>query len=219
MDEFWVRALVAVLAASCGVTTVVVVLVRRYCRRGAVRSAAGPCPEAAATCGTRPSEAFGPEASHIGGTSSTDRCEQAVLRAERAVDSISSPPLREGLCPVVRRMQAELPNVRALAELARGLESGAACAGGPRPAPSHAEPSHAGPSHAGPSRAGAVAERTREQLDNAASRFAGIADEVLETVADLADEPGPAPERVAALRERFPLTCSMSEVLGSSVPA
>lgn len=67
--------------------------------------------------------------------------------------------------------------------------------------------------------AGAVAERTREQLDNAASRFAGIADEVLETVADLADEPGPAPERVAALRERFPLTCSMSEVLDSSVPA
>ncbi len=69
--------------------------------------------------------------------------------------------------------------------------------------------------------AGAVAERTREQLDNAASRFAGIADEVLETVADLADEPGPdgVPERVAALRERFPLTCSMSEVLNSSVPA
>lgn len=122
------------------------------------------------------------------------------------MDSISSARLRERLSPVVRRMAAELPNVRALAELARGLESGAACAGDPLPAPSHA---------------GAVAGRTREQLDNAASRFAGIADEVLETVADLADEPGPdgVPERVAALRERFPLTCSMSEVLGSSVPA
>lgn len=125
-----------------------------------------------------------------------DRCEQAALRAERAVGSVSSAPVRERLSAVVRRMEAELPNVRALAELARGLDAGSV-------------------------HAGSVADRTREQLDNAASRFAGIADEVVRTVDHLADESDldRVRDRVASLRARFPLTCSMSDVLGASVAA
>ena len=51
------------------------------------------------------------------------RCERAVSDADRVVETLSSEPARRGLRAVVRRMDAELPEVRVFAELGRELEN------------------------------------------------------------------------------------------------
>ena len=117
------------------------------------------------------------------------RCEQAVRRAERAVDAISSARTRRRLRSVVRRMDAELPDVSALAELGRGLDDGPA------------------------------ARRVAEHLDGAVVRFGEFTGQLLETVAELVDHPRSelVDQRTAALREQFPLTTPFSAVLRGQV--
>lgn len=113
------------------------------------------------------------------------RCEQAVRRAESAVDAVSSARTRRRLRPVVRRMGAELPDVSALVELGRGLDDGPA------------------------------ARRVAGFLDNAVARFTAFTERLLEVVAELVDAPDSdlAEQRAAALREEFPLTTPFSAVL------
>ena len=111
------------------------------------------------------------------------RCEQAVHRAGQAVEAISSRATRNRLQAVVRRMDAELPDVRVLAELGRGL---------------------------GDSRREVeIARRVRAQLAGAAGRFAEVTGELLELVA----EPDDVERRVARLRDGFPLVPPLSCVL------
>ena len=113
------------------------------------------------------------------------RCEQAVRRAENAVDAVSSARTRRRLRSVVRRMGAEIPDVSALVELGRGLDEGPA------------------------------ARRVGEHLDNAAERFTAFTERLLATVAELVDDPEPdlVDQRTSALREEFPLTTPFSAVL------
>ncbi len=120
------------------------------------------------------------------------RCEQAVYRAARAVDAVSSTQARHQLQTVVRRMDAELPNVRALSELGRGLAG--------------SEPSD-----------DAVVRRVRSQLGDAATRFGMVTDHVLEAVVELVAEPdlSRVNEQVTVLREQFPLLRPMSAVVGT----
>lgn len=111
------------------------------------------------------------------------RCEQAVHRAEQAVEAISSRETRNRLQAVVRRMDAELPDVRVLSELGRGL---------------------------GDSRREVeIASRVRAQLAGTATRFTEITRELLELVAD----PDDVERRVAQLRDGFPLVRPLSSIL------
>ena len=111
------------------------------------------------------------------------RCEQAVHRAGQAVEAISSRETRNRLQAVVRRMDAELPDVRVLSELGKGL---------------------------GDSRREVeIADRVRVQLADTAARFAEITAELLDLVAE-PDDVGP---RVALLRDGFPLVRPLSRVL------
>lgn len=123
-----------------------------------------------------------------------DRCEQAVSRAASAVHSVSSAPAREGLLMVVRRMDAELPNVAALVELGRGLAA-------------ENPPEQA--------RGAQVRGRVRGQVADAAERFGSIAEELLEIVQRLVADPDLSRLRgdVAVLRDQFPLLRPMSAVL------
>lgn len=120
------------------------------------------------------------------------RCEQAVHRAAQAVDSVSSSTARLDLRSVVRRMDAELPNVRALVELGRALDAGGRD----------------------------EAARVLRQLDDAATRFTMIADQVLETVVDLVTAPDldRVRQHVVTLREQFPLQRPLSALLASHEP-
>lgn len=122
-----------------------------------------------------------------------DRCEQAVSRAASAVHSVSSAPAREGLLMVVRRMDAELPNVAALVELGRGLAA-------------ENPPEQA--------RGAQVRGRVRGQVADAAERFGSIAEELLEIVQRLVADPDLSRLRgdVAVLRDQFPLLRPMSAV-------
>lgn len=96
---------------------------------------------------------------------------------------------------VVRRMEAELPNVDALVELGRSFDNGS-----------------------GSAREHAATARVIEQLDDAVTRFALITDQVVETVVQLVAEPDldRVHEQVAALREQFPLLRPMSALVGTA---
>jgi hypothetical protein len=122
-------------------------------------------------------------------------CELAVCRARRAVDSVSSAAARADLGLVIRRMDAEMPHIRALVELGRGFdESG---------------------------RDGAVAaERVLRQLGDAQRCFAEVADQVQETVVDLVAIPDldRVHAEVVRLRGRFPLQRPMSALLTEAQP-
>ncbi|PRW63890.1 hypothetical protein [Actinopolyspora mortivallis] len=117
------------------------------------------------------------------------RCEQAVSRSARAVDTVSSCPLRQGLRHVVHRMEAELPTVRTLVELGHELD--------------------------GQRRHDATLLRVRRQVHAAAEEFTGFADRLTATVSEIAAEPDPdrARERIEALRACFPLLPPMSTIL------
>lgn len=127
------------------------------------------------------------------------RCEQAVVRARCAVESVSSARAREALLMVVRRMDAELPNVEALVEVGRGLGAGAR----PRGLPD-AE------------RGDEVLRRVRGQLSDVAERFSMITDHVLDIVVDLVAAPDlhRMHHEVAVLRDQFPLLRPLSAVFG-----
>lgn len=93
---------------------------------------------------------------------------------------------------MVRRMEAELPDVRALVELGRGLEG------------QHADPD--------------AVRRVREQVEEAATRFAALAGQLVEVVEHHVGDPDLARlnTEVAALRGRFPLLRPLSAVLEPS---
>lgn len=124
------------------------------------------------------------------------RCEQAVARACRAADSVSSASARECLLMVVHRMEAELPSVEALAELGRGLAA--------QPDP--------------PERTARALQRVRANLSDAVAAFGAIAERLLELVVELVARPDLARlhREVAVVRENFPLLRPMSEVLGGA---
>ena len=87
-------------------------------------------------------------------------------------------------------MEAELPDVRALVELGRGL---------------------------GEER-GDAAARVRQQLEDASVRFLMVTDDVLEMVVELVAAPdlNRVNQQVTVLREQFPLLRPMSAVLAPS---
>ncbi|NYH78667.1 hypothetical protein FHR84_001992 [Actinopolyspora biskrensis] len=136
-----------------------------------------------------------------------NRCEQAVRRAVRAADTVSSLPVRRGLRQVVYRMDAELPTVRTLVELGREFDSAApeANPGGDGAVPPEQESS---------SRR-ATSRRLHRQVREASAVFTSFADRLTEVVAELGAEADPdhAQTRIAGLRARFPLLPSMSEIL------
>lgn len=115
------------------------------------------------------------------------RCERAVSDADRVVETLSSEPARKGLRAVVRRMDAELPEVRVFAELGRGLEED-------------------------PVGREVALTRVAGQLSTGVTRFvrrsqevSGVVDELVRT-ADFER----ARRAVAALRAQFPLLPPMS---------
>ncbi|MCI2417038.1 hypothetical protein MOQ72_06345 [Saccharopolyspora sp. K220] len=185
MDGIWVQVLIALLAGSCGAVMMLAIGVARK-----PRTAPAPPPPAAR---------YVPSSSLDQWLHEVRRCEQAVRRAARAVDAVSSSHARQWLQTVVRRMDAELPNVRALSELGRGLAG--------------SEPGD-----------DAVVRRVHSQLDDAATRFSMVADHVVETVVQLVADPdlSRVHEQVTVLREQFPLLRPMSAVFGptpGSAPA
>lgn len=177
MDGFWVQVLVALGAGAFGAG---LVLAAVFARRQRVAEA----PAAPALVPLPP-----PVPDRW--LHEVQRCEQAVHRAARAVDAVSSTQARNQLQTVVRRMDAELPNVRALSELGRGLAS--------------SDPGD-----------DAVVRRVQSQLDDAAVRFGMITDHVLEAVVNLVAEPdlSRVHEQVTVLRDQFPLLRPMSAVFG-----
>lgn len=174
MDLFWMLLLVAVIASAAGAGSVLVMFRVRAHRPAGTGT---PCREAQQA-------SAGPDR----WLCRMRRCEQAVRRAELAAESVSSEQARSRLRLVVRRMRAELPSVRTLVELGRGLD------GGPR--------------------RDASTERVFEQLTAATDRFAAITDQVLESVVRLVAAPDldRLGGEVGALREQFPLVRPLSEV-------
>ncbi len=173
-----------------GLWVLVVALLSGICGAGAVMFAARLRPGHAVSEREVPRS---PQAVAVGAEPSRDRwfragyhCDQAVCRAARAVDSVSSVPARRELGGVVRRMEAELPNVRALAELGRVLEGD-----------------------------GRSASRVRRQLEETSARFATTSDHVLGCVVELVAEPDleRVHERMTVVRQRFPLVRPMSTVV------
>ncbi|MGJ7905671.1 hypothetical protein ACOQFL_04240 [Actinopolyspora sp. H202] len=126
-----------------------------------------------------------------------NRCEQAVHRAVRAADTVSSLPVRRGLRQVVYRMDAELPTVRTLVQLARELDAGDS------------------PVATADSTRRAALRRIQEGVVVAVSRFTELGDQLGGVVAELAAgaDQEHAQRRIAALRERFPLLPAMSAIL------
>ena len=181
MDGFWVQFLVALAAGVCGAALTLLVVNRTRRTPGGAVSAPPP--------------PFVPPARPEYWRHQVQRCEQAVLRAARAVDAVSSAQARNGLQAVVRRMEAELPNVRALAELGRGLPDGSP----------HGDE---------------VLPRLRSQLEDAAARFGMVTDHVLEAVVELVADPdlSRVHGQVEVLRDQFPLLRPMSAVFGPAGP-
>jgi hypothetical protein len=143
MDEIWLQVLMALMAGCAGAGVVLAVR-----RRPAEQVAAEPEP-APEPLPQREPDGWGPFVQH---------CEQAVLRASRAVEAMSSQQARNRLLTVVRRMDAELPNLRVLAELGRGLGA--------------------------TSRDVEIAGRVRGELAEVEKRFGAVTREVLELVED-----------------------------------
>ena len=179
MDGFWVQVVTALVAGAVGAAAVLVFFVVKRKPREVV-----PQPAVVAAAAEPPArpDRWLPQ---------LHRCEQAVRRAARAVDSVSSAQARQNLHALVVRMDAELPNIRALVELGRSLD-------------------------ADDVREEAVLLRVFQQLDDAADRFAMITDHVLETVVQLVADAdlGRMHQQVTVLREQFPLLRPMSAVLG-----
>lgn len=198
MAGFWVRVSVVLVVGVLG--ALVVLWTYRNAGRSphasVERSRSGQRPD---TPGPQPA---GPAAGGTGVSPTIrdawlceqNRCEQAVRRAARAVDTVSSERARRSLRRLVHRMDAELPYVRALVELGRRLE----------PTPS--------------AERDAATARVHRQLVVAATRFDEVADELARSVAELVADAdlGAVRSRTDVLRERFPLVPSMSALAKSS---
>lgn len=139
MDEIWLQVLMALMAGCAGAGVVLAVRRRRE----------EPAPEEPAPLPKSEPDAWEPFVQH---------CEQAVLRASRAVEAMSSQQARNRLQTIVRRMDAELPNLRVFAELGRGLGDS--------------------------SRDAEIARRVRTELAGAEQRFGAVTGEVLALVED-----------------------------------
>ncbi len=114
-----------------------------------------------------------------------------MRRCLRAVEAVTAEAARSELMALVRRMDAELPTVRALVALGDEL---AASSGGC-----------------------AAAAQVDEGLDETARGFDELAAEVLALIDELPRLPGrqQTSERAARLRNRFPLAPPMSAVTGA----
>lgn len=122
-------------------------------------------------------------------------CVLSLSRARRAVDAVSSQEARGYLHVVLRRMDAELPNVRVLAELGMSLQQT-----GPRD--------------------DAALQRVRAQLQDAVRQYASFAERLLGVVEDLVNEPDldRTRQHVDSLRRQFPLLRPMSELVDGARP-
>ncbi|QUH05259.1 hypothetical protein HUO13_34785 [Saccharopolyspora erythraea] len=181
MDGFWVQVLVAVVAGAVGAAASMVFAAsgrRRVPGRQQRQEVPAPPPPAAPAV---PPDRWLPQ---------LQRCEQAIRRAGSAVESVSSAHARQTLNSVVQRMDAEMPHIRALVELGRGLDADAV---GQE----------------------VVLHRVHQQLEDAAVRFAMFTDHVLEVVLQLVADPDMSRvhQQVTVLREQFPLLRPMSAVL------
>jgi hypothetical protein len=183
MIGFWVEVLVAVIAGAAGAG----VVLGLSGRRGGIDGTGGQASESTEPRAT-PCEPV--TADSESWCCQERRCEQAVRRAGDAADSVSSAQARQELRSVVRRMGAELPNVRALVELGRGLQAD--------------------------SSDDEAVDRVRDQLDDAAVRFAAVTDGLVEAVVDHVAAPDldRVRRRVGVLREQFPLLRPMSSLFG-----
>ncbi len=96
---------------------------------------------------------------------------------------------RRSLHAVVRRMEAELPNVHALVELGRSFDSGTG----------QHEP---------------VVPRVRGHLDDAVDHFDILTEHMLDIVTELVTDPDleRLEEQVTTLRGRFPISRPMSTI-------
>lgn len=204
MLDFWVQVvLVALAAGALGATAVLAAYGRQAGTRVSEEHARVPEQVPAHGGKIHGGEPHGgqplPRSSRDVWAMPLHRCEQAVSRADRAVESVSSARARHRLSGVVHRMDAELPNVRALVELGRRLETGNARRGASDAAEQEA-----------------VAGRIHQQLVEAATRFGAVTDTVLASVLELVSHADPfrLDEQVAVLRDEFPLLRPMSVVLG-----
>ncbi|SDJ80561.1 hypothetical protein SAMN04487820_102177 [Actinopolyspora mzabensis] len=194
MGGFWTHLIVALAAGVLGV--LLGVLARRT-------SSAPPVPEEPpeTTAGTRTEPRAGLEHAltehRDAWLCELNRCEQAVHRAVRAADTVSSLPVRRGLRQVVYRMDAELPTVRTLVQLARELDAGES------------------PVATADSTRLVALRRLQDGVVVAVSRFTELGDQLSGVVAELAAgvDQEHAQRRIAALRERFPLLPAMSAIL------
>lgn len=193
MAGFWVRVSVVLVV---GVLVALVVLWTYWNAAGRgphvsverARAARGPDTSGPRSVGTAVGGTDVPPTIRDAWLCEQNRCEQAVRRAARAVDTVSSERARRCLRRLVHRMDAELPYVRALVELGRRLE----------PTP--------------PAERDAATARVYRQLAVAATRFDETADELARSVAELVADAdlGAVRSRTDVLRERFPLVPSMS---------
>ncbi|SDP87597.1 hypothetical protein SAMN04487905_111116 [Actinopolyspora xinjiangensis] len=194
MSGFWTHLIVALAAGVLG--TLLGLLSRRS-------PSAPPVVEEQAPPTPAPETAGGTALDHVLAEHrdkwlcELNRCEQAVHRAVRAADAVSSLPVRQGLRQVVHRMDAELPTVRALVQLARELDDGGATAAGED------------------STRSVALERVHGGVMVAVSRFTALGDQLAGVVAELAAgaDQQQAQRRIAALRESFPLLPAMSAIL------
>lgn len=186
MDTYWTDIFIGFIAGMTGSALMLALLRKR--RRPHEESETTSLPRSSGTQQDTATVAIPLDS----WTRQLNRCEQAVCRGYRAVESVSSTPARHGLQSVVRRMEAELPDVRAMVELGRGL---------------------------GPQQA-VAARRVAGQLDDAATRFALVTEAVLEAVAELVttSELPRLHQRVRDLRGEFPLLRPLSAMLSSDAP-
>jgi hypothetical protein len=183
MGGLWVQLLVALIGGAVGAAAILGASRRR-------RELAEPLPDLPLrTASERPASAAPGLDRWL---HELQRCEQAVYRAAQAVESVSSSTARLDLHSVVRRMDAELPNVLVLVELGRGLDVGGRD----------------------------ESARVLQQLDDAATRFGTVADQVLEMVVDLVAAPDldRVHRQAMTLREQFPLQRPLSALLANQEP-
>ncbi|QGK71638.1 hypothetical protein GIY23_20820 [Allosaccharopolyspora coralli] len=182
MVETWVFVLVVVAAGVCGAALALVAASWRRDHHVEVAAAV-----ASTLPTTRPVLCSVPAGRW---SAPLHRCEQAARRAGLAADTVSSNRARQRLHSVVRRMDAELPSVRALAELGRSLDTD-------------------------PSRDREAVNRVHRQLTEAGERFGAVTDRMLRIVVELVDDGDGerAGRQVGELRERFPLSPPLSDVL------
>ncbi len=206
MAGFWMQLIVPALAASFGVAAVVWLT-----RHPSVRARGGGSEGSVVgnATGRSACDAERRATAHRDPwTSALNRCEQAVCRAARVADTVSSEHVRRVLRCVVHRMDAELPHVRALVELGWRLDADAQRDG---QAQGYGQVQGHGPG------AGLVVTRVHQHLAEGANGFSAVADDVERSVSELVADADleRARKRAGLLRERFPLLPPMSSVLGS----